>query len=341
MLVDEVEIEVVAGRGGDGVTSFRREKFEPRGGPDGGNGGAGGSVCFEASSNQNTLAAFRYRPKYRAPRGRNGEGGRRNGRAGEALVIHVPVGTLIWDTPSGERLGDLKSKGDRLIAARGGRGGRGNAVFATSTNQAPRRSELGEAGEARHIRLELRLLADVGLVGFPNAGKSTFISRVSSARPKIADYPFTTLTPHLGVVEFGDADDVASFVIADVPGLIPGASKGAGLGHQFLKHLTRTALLVYFVDVSEASGREPSSDLETLRKEVSAFGQGLEAKPAAVAANKVDAMNDTGRLRSLEEAARRVGLTCWPVSAVIGEGCHEIVGALSRRLAEDAVEREA
>ena len=224
--------------------------------------------------------------------------------------------------------------------AHGGRGGRGNAVFANATNQAPRRSDPGQAGEIRDVRLELRLLADVGLIGFPNAGKSTFISRVTSARPKIANYAFTTLTPHLGVVEFGDRDDVASFVIADVPGLIPGASKGAGLGHQFLKHLMRTTILVYFVDVSEASGREPLSDLKTLRNEVSAFGRGLESKPAAVAANKIDAMNDSGRLRSVEEAAREMGLTCWPISSVTGQGCQEILVALLRQLTEDVVERD-
>jgi len=340
MLVDEVQISAVAGRGGNGLTSFRREKFEPRGGPDGGNGGGGGSICFKASSNQNTLAAFRYQREYRAPPGGNGEGGRRNGRAGRDLCIDVPVGTLVWDTQSGEQLGDLNSEGALLIVAHGGRGGRGNAVFANATNQAPRRSDPGQAGEIRYVRLELRLLADVGLIGFPNAGKSTFISRVTSARPKIANYAFTTLTPHLGVVEFGDRDDVASFVIADVPGLIPGASKGAGLGHQFLKHLMRTTILVYFVDVSEASGREPLSDLKTLRNEVSAFGRGLESKPAAVAANKIDAMNDSGRLRSVEEAAREMGLTCWPVSSVTGQGCQEILVALLRQLTEDVVERD-
>jgi GTP-binding protein len=329
MWVDEVTIEIEAGRGGDGVSSFRREKFVPRGGPDGGNGGEGGSIWLEARAEQNTLAGYRYRPHYRGERGRNGEGANRTGRSGEDLVLAVPRGTLVFDAETGERLGDLTEASDRLLVARGGRGGRGNASFATATNRAPRRHEAGALGQRRKLRLELQLLADVGLVGFPNAGKSTFVSRVSSARPKIADYPFTTLVPHLGVVDLS-AD--ASFVIADVPGLIPGASEGAGLGDRFLRHLSRTAGLVYFIDVSEASEREPASDLDALRREIHAYGKGLEDKPAAVVANKIDALSGRGRLVRLESAAKEWGVPFFAVSSATGEGCREAVSELYRRL---------
>lgn len=332
MWVDEVTIDVEAGRGGDGVSSFRREKFVPRGGPDGGNGGDGGTVYLEARDEQNTLAGFRYRPHYRGERGRNGEGAGRTGRSGDDLVVPVPRGTLVYDEETGELLGDLTEPGQRVQVARGGRGGRGNAAFATSTNRAPRRSDPGAPGEARRLRLELRLLADVGLVGFPNAGKSTFVSRVSAARPKIADYPFTTLIPHLGVV---DVAEDASFVVADVPGLIPGASEGAGLGDRFLRHLSRTARLVYFIDVSEASGRDPVTDLEALRREIRAYGFGMDEKPAAVAANKVDALSDRGRLARLEAAARGWKVPFFAVSSATGEGCREMVQELHRLVRED------
>lgn len=340
MWVDEVTIEIEAGRGGDGVSSFRREKFVPRGGPDGGNGGDGGSIWLEARAEQNTLAGYRYRPHYRGDRGRNGEGANRTGRSGEDLVLAVPPGTLVFDERTGERLGDLTKSGERVLVARGGRGGRGNASFATATNRAPRRHEAGGLGQERKLRLELRLLADAGLVGFPNAGKSTFVSRVSSARPKIADYPFTTLVPHLGVV---DVSDDASFIIADVPGLIPGASEGAGLGDRFLRHLSRTAGLVYFIDVSEASAREPASDLEALRREIRAYraydanganGESMEEKPAVVIANKIDALTDRGRLLSLESAAREMGVPFFAVSSATGEGCREAVSELFRLLVQ-------
>ena len=336
MWVDEVTIEIEAGKGGDGVSSFRREKFVPRGGPDGGNGGEGGSIWLEARAEQNTLAGYRYRPHYRGERGRNGEGANRTGRSGEDLVLSVPPGTLVIDDETGERLGDLTEAGERLLVARGGRGGRGNASFATATNRAPRRHEAGALGQQRKLRLELRLLADVGLVGFPNAGKSTFVSRVSSARPKIADYPFTTLVPHLGVV---DVSEDASFVIADVPGLIPGASEGAGLGDRFLRHLSRTAGLIYFIDVSEASERDPASDLEVLRREILAYGDGMEDKPAAVAANKIDALSDRERLRKLESAAKKNGLPFFAVSSATGEGCREAISEIYRLLV--LPEREA
>ncbi len=336
MWVDEVTVEVEAGRGGDGVSSFRREKFVPRGGPDGGSGGEGGSIWLEARAEQNTLAGFRYRPHYRGERGRNGEGANRTGRSGGDLVLAVPRGTLVFDEETGEPLGDLTEEGQRLLVARGGRGGRGNASFATATNRAPRRHDPGAPGQQRKLRLELRLLADVGLVGLPNAGKSTFVSRVSAARPKIADYPFTTLVPHLGVV---DVSEEAAFVIADVPGLIPGASQGAGLGDRFLRHLSRTAGLVYFIDVSESSEREPASDLEALRKEIRAYGRGMEEKPAAVAANKIDALADPSRLSSLEAAAREMGVPFFAVSSATGEGCREMVQELFRLLVRDRVER--
>jgi GTP-binding protein len=335
--VDEVTIELEAGRGGDGVTSFRREKYVPRGGPDGGQGGTGGSIWLEAKPAQNTLAGYRYRPHYRAERGRNGEGANRTGRSGEDLVLFVPLGTTVFDVENGELLGDLTVESERLLVARGGRGGRGNASFATATNQAPRYHEQGSPGESRRLRLELRLLADVGLVGFPNAGKSTFISRVSAARPKIADYPFTTLVPHLGVVEVSEE---ASFVLADVPGLIPGASQGAGLGDRFLRHLSRTAFLVYFVDASEGSGRNPVEDLDVLRAEIEAYGQGMESKASAVAANKIDAVSDRRRLDSLEEAARSHGAPFFAVSAATGEGCREVVKEIYRLVAESRRARE-
>jgi GTP-binding protein len=325
--VDEVVVELDAGRGGDGVASFRREKFVPRGGPDGGRGGDGGSIWLEARAEQNTLAGFRYRPHYRAERGRNGGGADKTGRRGEDLVLAVPLGTVAIDSETGETLGDLTGENQRLLVAQGGRGGRGNAAFATAANRAPRNRELGAPGETRKLRLELRLLADVGLVGFPNAGKSTFISRVSAARPKIADYPFTTLVPHLGVVDVGPD---ASFVMADVPGLIPGASQGVGLGDRFLRHLSRTAYLVYFIDVSEASMRDPVSDLRSLRSEIEAYGQGMEQKPAAVAANKIDALSDRARLDSLAREARDLGLPFFALSAATGEGCREMAAELYR-----------
>jgi GTP-binding protein len=332
MWVDEVVIEVEAGRGGGGVVSFRREKYVPRGGPDGGKGGDGGSVWLVARAEQNTLAGFRYRPHYRAERGRNGEGANRTGHTGADTELAVPLGTVVIDAETGEVLGDLIETGDRLLAARGGRGGRGNASFASSTNRAPRRADPGEPGERRRARLELRLLADVGLVGFPNAGKSTFISRVSAARPKIADYPFTTLVPHLGVVE---VDEERSFVLADVPGILEGASAGAGLGDRFLRHLSRTACLVYFIDVSEGSGREPADDLRVLRGELVAYGRGMETKSAAVAANKIDALADRGRLERLGEAVSAMGAPFFAVSAATGEGCREMVEELHRLVIEE------
>ncbi len=327
MWVDEVTIEIEAGKGGDGVSSFRREKFVPRGGPDGGSGGDGGSIWLEARAEQNTLAGYRYRPHYRGERGRNGEGANRTGRSGEDLVLAVPPGTLVFDEKTGERLGDLTEAGDRLLVARGGRGGRGNTSFATATNRAPRRHEAGGLGQERKLRLELRLLADVGLVGFPNAGKSTFVSRVSSARPKIADYPFTTLVPHLGVVDVSEDAVVRHRRRARVS--FPGASEGAGLGDRFLRHLSRTAGLVYFIDVSEASEREPASDLEALRHEIRAYGarNGRQTRgrwPRTRSTHSGIAGACQARGRGSEDGR----IPSSRVSSATGEGCREAVSEL-------------
>src|SRR6266705_1483820 len=286
MFIDEAKIRVKAGNGGNGCMAFRREKFVPRGGPSGGDGGKGGDVIMESSERHNTLVHFRFNPEYKAQRGRHGEGSNKTGREGEDVLLKVPVGTIVYDADSGEKVHDFSHPDDRIVIARGGRGGRGNAQFKTSTHQAPREHEDGKPGEERTLRLELKLLADVGLVGYPNAGKSTLIARISAARPKIADYPFTTLTPNLGVVRLSED---RSFVVADVPGLIEGAHRGLGLGHQFLRHLERTKMLVHLVDVCGASGRDPTEDLDTVRRELELFRPELAAKPQIVAANKIDA----------------------------------------------------
>lgn len=293
MFIDEAKIKVKAGDGGNGCVAFRREKFVPRGGPSGGDGGHGGDVVMESSERHNTLIHFRYNPEHKGDRGRHGEGSNKTGREGEDIVLKVPVGTILYDAETGERVHDFSRPDERLVIARGGRGGRGNARFATSTHQAPREVEAGRPGEERNYRLELKLLADVGLVGYPNVGKSTLISRISAARPKIADYPFTTLEPNLGVVSIGNPGDpdAYSFVVADIPGLIEGAHTGAGLGTQFLRHIERTRMLVHVIDVSEASGRpDPLQDFEVIMGELSSFGAGLEGKPMIVVANKIDAM---------------------------------------------------
>src|SRR5579884_1504770 len=276
LFLDEARILVKAGDGGNGILAFRREKYVPRGGPSGGDGGRGGDVILVATEHQNTLLQFSYNPEHRAERGRHGEGSNKTGADGKSIEVPVPVGTVVYDEATGERLFDFTEPGQRFVAARGGRGGRGNARFATSTHQAPTEHEEGRPGEEKRLRLELKLLADVGLVGFPNAGKSTLISRISAARPKIADYPFTTLEPNLGVVSVDDR----SFVVADIPGLIEGAHEGAGLGTQFLRHIERTRLLVHLVDVSDASGRpDPVKDFEVIMGELKSFGAGLESKP--------------------------------------------------------------
>ena len=336
MFVDEVDIRVAAGHGGSGALSFRREKFVPRGGPDGGNGGKGGSVYLVADPHRNTLVHFRFNPEFAARRGGQGEGSLRSGKDGEDLEISVPVGTLVFERDpqdlSAERLvADLTVVGQRLLVARGGRGGLGNAHFATATNRAPRKHQPGEPGEERHLRLQLKLLADVGLVGFPNAGKSTLISRVSAAKPKIADYPFTTLTPHLGVVTMSDD---RSFVVADVPGLIEGAHEGHGLGHQFLRHIERTKVLVHLVDVSSASGRDPVDDFETIRNELKLYHPALLDKPQLVVANKIDALDEPLRADALEQHAQALGLPFFRVSAVTGTGVQGLLEAAWPHIAE-------
>ncbi len=336
MFVDEVDIHVAAGHGGRGCLAFRREKFIPRGGPSGGDGGRGGSILVVASPHINTLIKFRFHPEFEAPRGGNGEGSDRHGRNGSDLVLDVPVGTLIYDrtgAPDVEPrlVADLAKVGDKVLVAKGGRGGLGNAHFATSTNRAPRKVQPGEDGEEKFLRLELKLLADVGLVGFPNAGKSTLISAISAARPKIADYPFTTLIPNLGVV--GLSDD-RSFVVADVPGLIEGAHLGQGLGHQFLRHLERTKVLVHLVDISSLSGRDPVSDLDIIRKELGLFAPTLASKPHIIVANKIDALDDEARAVAVEQRAAALGLPFFRISGVTGTGVPALLEAAWQLLAE-------
>jgi GTP-binding protein len=334
MFVDEVEIHVVAGNGGNGCLAFRREKYVPRGGPSGGDGGNGGSIVIVASPHTNTLINYRFHPEFAAERGQHGMGSNRTGHTGSDLELSVPIGTFVYertDDPQEpwRKLADLAREGERVLVAQGGHGGRGNARFATSTNRAPRRTEPGRPGEDKHLRLELKLLADVGLVGFPNAGKSTLIARISAARPKIADYPFTTLTPNLGVVRLsGDR----SFVMADVPGLIEGAHRGLGLGHQFLRHLERTRLLVHLVDISGASGRDSVADLDTVRRELELFQPALAAKPQIVVANKMDACDEPDRVRALEARAAALGLPFFRISGATGEGVDGLLEAMWRGL---------
>lgn len=340
MFVDQVDIHVEAGAGGRGCLAFRREMKVPRGGPSGGDGGHGGSVYVVASPHTSTLINFRFHPEFKAERGAHGQGSNKTGFSGNDMDLAVPIGTLVYEKTDDpvepyRLLGDLAEEGQRVLVAKGGRGGLGNAHFATSTNRAPRKVQPGEPGEEKVLRLELKLLADVGLVGFPNAGKSTLISRISAARPKIADYPFTTLTPNLGVVGLsGDR----SFVVADVPGLIEGAHRGQGLGHQFLRHLERTKVLLHVVDVSGASGRDPVQDLETVREELRLFQPTLAAKPQLVAANKMDAVSDDSEVETLAARAESLGLPFYRISAVSGAGLPEVLEAVWRVL---AAEREA
>jgi GTP-binding protein len=335
MFVDEVDIHVTAGAGGRGCLAFRRELRVPRGGPSGGDGGHGGSVFIVASPHTNTLINYRFHPEFNAERGQHGQGSNRTGHTGADLELAVPIGTLVYqksaeEDESPQLLADLAHEGDRVLVAQGGRGGMGNARFATSTNRAPRKVQPGEPGEEKLLRLELKLLADVGLVGFPNAGKSTLIARISAARPKIADYPFTTLTPNLGVVTLGGD---RSFVVADVPGLIEGAHRGLGLGHQFLRHLERTKVLIHLVDVSSASGRDAVEDLDTVRRELELFQPMLAAKPQIVAANKIDALDDEERLVKLKRRASKLRLPFFKISGVTGAGVPELLEAAWRELA--------
>ncbi len=334
MFIDEVRIRVKAGDGGNGCLAFRREKYVPRGGPSGGDGGRGGDVILVASEHHNTLLHLRYNPEHKAERGRHGEGSNRTGREGESIEVAVPVGTVVYDADSGELLHDFTKHGERFTIAHGGRGGRGNQHFATPTHQAPTEHEPGRSGEERHLQLELKLLADVGLVGFPNAGKSTLISRISAARPKIADYPFTTLEPNLGVVSVDDF----SFVVADIPGLIEGAHLGLGLGTQFLRHIERTRLLVHLVDVSEASGREPAEDFRIVLEELASFSEALAAKPMFVAASKMDAAQDAARVASLRSVAERMGLSFYEISSATGQGIEALKYAMAQFLLAPAEE---
>ena len=329
MFIDEVRILVKAGDGGNGCLAFRREKYVPRGGPSGGDGGRGGDVILVATEHQNTLLQFRYNPEHRAERGRHGEGSNKTGADGRSIEVAVPAGTVVYDEATGERLHDFARAGDRFTVARGGRGGRGNARFATPTHQAPTEHTPGRPGEEKRLRLELKLLADVGLVGFPNAGKSTLISRISAARPKIADYPFTTLEPNLGVVEL---PDFRSFVVADIPGLIEDAHLGAGLGIQFLRHIERTRLLVHLVDVSPASGRDPVEDFETVMRELASFSEQLVEKPMIVVATKMDAAQDPDRVESLRRHIAARGLPFVQISSATGQGIDELKYAMAERV---------
>jgi len=332
MFIDEARIKVKAGDGGNGCMAFRREKFVPRGGPSGGDGGHGGDIVLEASQSHNTLIHFRFNPEHKAERGRHGEGSNCSGRDGEDKVLKVPLGTVVYDDTTGELIHDFRHPNERMILAKGGRGGRGNQHFATSTHQAPREHELGHPGEERLLRLELKLLADVGLVGRPNVGKSTLIARISAARPKIADYPFTTLEPNLGVVTVGEWPHEESFVVADIPGLIEGAHLGAGLGAQFLRHIERTRLLAHIVDVSDGSGRpDPVEDYNIIEAELKNFGHGLEAKPRVVVASKCDVANPD-KLKKLRSMAKRKKLPFYAISAVTGEGIDTLKYALAEKV---------
>jgi GTPase len=328
--VDEVSISIRSGKGGDGCVSFLREKYRPKGGPDGGNGGKGGDITFVADENLNTLLDFRYQQHYYAGNGEPGQGNQRYGKGGEDLRIRVPVGTLIADADTGEQLADLDRKDMEFVAAPGGKGGRGNMHFATSTNQAPRYSEAGEPAVEKKIRLTLKLLADVGLIGFPNAGKSTLISRISAAKPKIADYPFTTLTPNLGMVRSGDK---RSFVVADIPGLIEGAAEGHGLGHRFLKHVERVAVLAFLVTVAPGEeSRDPIADYRTLVSELGRYSEDLLAKPRVLVLSKMDLPDVQAQEEDVRRFAEAEGLQLFPVSAVANVGLDALIYALLDRV---------
>jgi GTPase len=328
VFIDEVIISVKAGDGGNGCLAFRREKYVPRGGPSGGDGGRGGDVTLFSSEHYNTLLHFRFNPEHTAERGRHGEGSNRTGRDGASIELPVPVGTVVYDAETGEALVDFTSPGQRYVAAHGGRGGRGNARFATPTHQAPTEHEEGKSGEFFRLRLELKLLADVGLVGFPNAGKSTLISRLSAARPKIADYPFTTLEPNLGVVQAGGG----TFVMADIPGLIEGAHEGHGLGTRFLRHIERTKLLAHLVDVSDFSGRDPGTDFDIILEELTQYSGELANKPMIVVAAKIDACQDSSRIDRVKAKAQEHGLPFYAISSVTGAGIEEFRHAMSAQL---------
>ncbi|MFM9903546.1 MAG: GTPase ObgE [Pyrinomonadaceae bacterium] len=335
MFIDRVKIKVKAGDGGDGVTAFRREKFIPRGGPSGGDGGVGGSVWMESNEGLNTLLHLRYNPEHKAERGHHGEGSNRYGKDGEDAVVKVPVGTQVFDAGTNELLYDFTEPGQRYLAAKGGKGGWGNSHFATSTRQAPKFHYTGRPGGDRELQLELKLLADVGLVGFPNAGKSTLISVISAAKPKIADYPFTTLEPNLGVVDMGD---FRTFVVADIPGLIEGASEGAGLGDRFLRHVERTKLMLHLIDVSSLSGRDPVSDYEIINRELANYDADMATRPQIIVATKIDALDEPDRLEKLKKRAKKDRKKLFAISSVTNDGVKELVNAVSEALTKLAAE---
>ncbi len=328
MFIDRARIRVIAGRGGNGCLAFRREKFVPRGGPSGGDGGRGGDVYLECSDRVNTLLHFQYKRVFKARRGAHGEGDCRHGKDGESVTILIPPGTQVFKEPGCELLHDFAAQGERLRVAVGGRGGRGNARFATSTNQAPRRVEEGRPGDEVELSLSLKLIADVGLVGFPNVGKSTLISTISSAKPKVADYPFTTLVPHLGVVPL---PGFRSFVVADIPGIIEGAHEGHGLGDLFLKHVERTKVLVHVVDVSE-TGRDPVADYKTVRRELELFNRDLLDRTQLVLASKLDVLEDPRKITRLKLMCARRRISFHGISAVTGRGIPELIELLARLL---------
>ena len=329
MFIDRAKIRIKAGDGGNGVTAFRREKFVPRGGPSGGDGGVGGSVWMEADEGLNTLLHLRYNPEHKGERGRHGEGSNRYGKDGEDTTVRVPVGTQVFDAETNELRFDFTEPGQRYLAAKGGKGGWGNAHFATPTRRAPKFHYMGRPGQEVELQLELKLIADVGLVGFPNAGKSTLISVISAAKPKIADYPFTTLEPNLGVVDLGD---FKTFVVADIPGLIEGASDGAGLGDRFLRHVERTKLMLHLVDVSSLSGRDPVEDYEIINRELARYNEDLATRPQIVVATKIDALDEPERLERLRKRAKKDKKDFMEISAVTNTGLKELVSAVAKKL---------
>jgi len=330
MFIDQVKVFLQAGKGGNGCLSFRREYGVPKGGPDGGRGGDGGNINFVADEGLNSLSYYRFHPINKAKNGAAGEGGKRQGKRGADGELSVPVGTVVKDVKTGEILCDFLRNGQKFLAARGGKGGRGNASFATATHQVPREHEPGRPGEEKELLLELKLIADVGLVGFPNVGKSTLISKISAAKPLVADYPFTTLIPHLGVVDVGG---MRSFVVADIPGLIEGAHLGHGLGVRFLKHIERTKVLVHIIDISPFSGRDPVDDYAVVMKEIAAFSPGLAKRRQILVANKTDLLGkDQGRLAAVRELARKEGLPLFAISALKKDGLGKLVEAMAETL---------
>ena len=331
MFTDYAKITIKSGNGGNGAITFRREKYVAAGGPDGGDGGKGGDIYFVADQDSNTLLDFRYKKNFKAESGENGSGSHCHGKSGEDLYIKVPVGTIIKDAQTGKVVADISEKGQKELVLKGGRGGRGNSHFATSTRQAPRFAQDGEKGKEKELILELKLLADVGLIGFPNVGKSTFLSRVTKATPKIADYHFTTLEPNLGVVEsqYGD-----SFVIADIPGIIEGASQGTGLGLQFLRHIERTRLLLHVIDVSGSEGRNPVEDFKIINEELKKYSEKLAKRKQIIVANKIDSMQDEVLYQELEKLAKKQGLEIYKISAVTGEGLTQLLQRVSTLLKE-------